>query len=324
LSLSEAINEALDIALAADSRVFLLGEDIADPASLFPISKGLSTKYGADRVRNTPISEQAIIGAAIGAAIAGMRPVAEIMLFDFVAVCLDQLYNHAGKLRYMSGGKTPVPMTVRTSAGAGGRAAAQHSDMLEGLLAHMPGLKVVVASTPADAKGLLLSCIFDDEDPCIFVEQYLGYFAGKAAVPEGDYRVPIGVGAVRRPGSDATIVTYGRQVLDALKAADELQSAGIDTEVIDLRTISPWDRQLVLDSVARTKRAVIVHEAVRQHGPGAEIAATIMEELFGELAAPVRRIGAPFTPVPYAKVLEDAYIPRVAAMTAAIKEVCDA
>src|SRR5690606_15381373 len=275
-------------------------------------------KYGSARVRSTPISEQAIMGAAIGSAITGMRPVAEIMLMNFVHVCADQLINHAAKMRYMSGGRTPVPLTVRTATGTGGGFGAQHSDMLEAPLAHAAGLKVIVPSNPADAKGLLLSAIFDD-DPCVFVEMTGLYFAAKGEVPEGDHRVPLGRAAVARPGSDVTILTYGRQVVDSLTAAQTLAGEGIDVEVIDLRTIQPLDLPTVLASVARTKRAVVVHEAVRRGGFGAELAATIQEELFGELAGPVLRVTAPNTPVPYAGTLEQAYLPGPDKIAAAVR-----
>lgn len=315
----QAINEALHTALELDDTVFALGEDIMDPGGGgFGVHKGLETKYGSARVRSTPISEQAIMGAAIGSAITGMRPVAEIMLMNFVHVCADQLINHAAKMRYMSGGRTPVPLTVRTATGTGGGFGAQHSDMLEAPLAHAAGLKVIVASNPADAKGLLLSAIFDD-DPCVFVEMTGLYFAAKGEVPEGDYRVPLGRAAVARPGSDVTILTYGRQVVDSLTAAQTLADEGIDVEVIDLRTIQPLDLPTVLASVAKTKRAVVVHEAVRRGGFGAEMAATIQEELFGELAGPVLRVTAPNTPVPYAGTLEQAYLPGPDKIAAAVR-----
>lgn len=239
ISFLEAVHDALDVALESDPAVFELGEDIQDPkGGGFGIHKGLSTKYGADRVRCTPISEQAIMGAAVGAAIAGMRPVAEIMLMNFISVAADQLFNHAAKLRYMSGGVTPVPLTVRTSTGAGAGFGAQHSDMLENQLIHVPGLKVVVPSTAADAKGLLLSSIFDD-DPCVFVEMSSLYFAVKDEVPPGDHRVPLGVARVAREGTDLTILTYGKQVLDCLAVAEQLAGEGISLEVIDLRSLQP-------------------------------------------------------------------------------------
>jgi pyruvate dehydrogenase E1 component beta subunit len=323
LPMGLAINEALDVAMGLDPTVFLLGEDIADPGGgVYKVTKGLSSKYGVERVRKTPISEQAIIGAAVGAAIAGYRPVAEIMIMDFLAVCMDQVTNHAAKIRYMSGGQTTVPLVIRTSAGAGMQFGAQHSALLESFAAHSPGLKVVVPSTPADAKGLLLSAIFDD-DPVLVVEQMLMYwnpaFAGP--VDAGDVRVPLGSAAVRRTGGDVTLVSYGRQVHDCLAAADRLAAEGVDAEVVDLRSLVPLDERTVLESVARTRRAVVVHEAVTRCGFGAELSSRIHEELFGDLAAPVRRVGAPNTPVPYAKNLESAFVPQVDDVVAAVRAV---
>ncbi len=318
LSFVAALNEALAEALEDDPTVMLLGEDIADPSGgVFGVTKGLSTKYG-DRVRSTPIAEQAIAGAAIGAALAGLRPVAEIMLMNFMTVAMDMLTNHAAKLRYMSGGQTGVPLTVRMAAGAGKQFGAQHSEMLEAWLTHIPGVKVVVPSTPADAKGLLSTCIFDD-DPCIVIEQHHHYFTSKGPVPVGLHRVPLGQAAVRREGSDVTVVTYGRQVSDALAAAEQLAGEGIDVEVVDLRSLTPLDEDTVLASVAKTRRAVVAHEAVRRGGFGAELAARITEELFGDLAGPVVRVGAPFTPIPYATELEQAYLPGEGEIAAGVR-----
>lgn len=313
LPMAAAVNQALDHALATHPEVFLLGEDIADPGGgVYKATLGLSTKYGTERVRATPISEQAILGAAIGAAMAGMRPVAEIMMMDFLAVCMDQLSNHAAKLRYMSGGRTTVPMTVRTSAGAGMQFGAQHSEMLEAWLCHVPGLKVAMPSNPADAKGLLASCI-EDDDPCVFVEPTMLYFV-PGDVPVGEHRVPLGQAAVRRRGTDVTIVAWGRLVNEAMSAAATLSEQGIEAEVVDLRTLVPLDLGTVLSSAAGTTRVVIAHEAVRRAGFGAELAATVGQELFGQLRAPVLRVAAPDTPVPFAKNLEDAFVPGAAAI----------
>jgi len=321
IKFAAALNAALDEALSTDERVFLLGEDIADPGGgVFGVTRGLSTKHGAHRVRATPISEQAIVGAAIGAAISGLRPVAEVMLMDFIAVCLDQLSNHAAKLRYMSGGQTCVPLTIRCAAGAGMQFGAQHSEMLEAWLTHVPGLKVVVPSTPADAKGLLTSCIASD-DPCVMVEQSLLYFGSPGPVPDGHHAVPLGSAAIRRAGTDVTIISYGRQVNESLTAAGTLAAEGISAEVIDLRSLVPLDTAAILDSVGRTRRAVIVHEAVRRSGFGAELAALISEELHGTLAAPVRRVTGPNTPVPFAAGLEQAFLPGADAIAAAIRSV---
>ncbi|WP_417620244.1 alpha-ketoacid dehydrogenase subunit beta [Parasphingorhabdus sp.] len=310
ISFVNATNAALDDALTDDPTVFLLGEDIADPqdGGTYKATNGLSTKHGMHRVRSTPISEQAIAGAAVGAAIAGMRPVAEIMMMNFITLAMDQITNHAAKLRFMSGGKTNVPLTIRTATGAGANFGAQHSDMLEAWFAHTPGMKVVVPSTPADTYGLLLSCIFDD-DPCLFIENGPLYFGGaKGDAPERGYRIPLSKAHVERAGSDVTVIGYGRPMADIRVIAEALGKEGIGVEVIDLRTISPWDEATVFASVAKTKRAVVVHEAVTKFGVGAEVAARINEELFGQLASPVVRIGAPFAPVPYATVLEQAWL----------------
>jgi pyruvate/2-oxoglutarate/acetoin dehydrogenase E1 component len=299
LSLAGAVKSALDIALGTDERVILLGEDIADPAGgVFKVTKGLSTKYGTDRVRATPIAEQAIIGAAIGAALGGLRPVAEIMFFDFVTVCMDQLVNHAAKLRYMSGGATPVPITVRTTIGSS-RFGAQHAQELEAWFMHTPGLKVVMPSSPADAKALLLSCIFDP-DPCLFIEHSALLFSPKEMVPTADVRIPLGQAAVKREGSDITVVTYGSQVREVLKASEQLTVEGIELEVIDLRSLVPLDMATVLHSVRKTRRAMVVHAATKFCGPGAEVASLITEELFMDLQGPVLRLGAGNTPIPFA------------------------
>ena len=286
----QAILDALDLSMARDPNVLLLGEDVSDPTGggVFHTSEGLSTKYGEDRVRATPISEQAIVGAAIGAAIGGFRPVAEIMFMDFFGVALDQIANHAAKLRYMSGGQTAVPLTIRTAAGAGMQFGAQHSEMLESWVCHIPGLKVVVASNPADAKGLLMSAIVDD-DPVITIEPTLNYWVsgrGARGRPLRAHRQ----GSDSPAGSDVTVVTYGRMTGFALQAAEELAGEGIDAEVIDLRSLVPMDEDAILASVGRTRRAVVVHEAVRRGGLGAEIASLINEHLFGQLDAPVLRV----------------------------------
>jgi len=321
MTLVEATRLALDDALAADPSVLLLGEDIADDegGGVLHVTKGLSARHGTGRVRSTPISEQAIMGAAVGAAIAGMRPVAEIMLMNFVAVCMDQLFNHAAKLRFMSGGQTAVPLTVRTVTGAGAGFGAQHSDMLEAWLAHAPGLKVVIPSSPADAYGLLSSCISDD-DPCVFVEHTLLYYGGAAGpAPERGSRIPLGQANVVRTGGDVTLIAYGKPVIEAVGVADTLGREGIGVEVIDLRTVSPWDETTVLESVARTRRAVIAHEAVRRFGVGAEIAARIHEELHDTLAAPVGRVGSAFCPVPFAMPMEYRYLYSAEAIEAAVR-----
>jgi pyruvate dehydrogenase E1 component beta subunit len=308
ISFIQASHLALDHALEADPSVLVLGEDVADRegGGVVGITKGLSSKYGDQRVRSTPISEQAIIGAAIGAAIAGMRPVAEIMLMNFTAVCMDQICNHAAKLRFMSGGQTGVPLTIRTMTGVGIGSGGQHADMLEAWFAHTAGLKVVAASNPADAYGLLLSCIFDD-DPCIFIEN-IYTLSSSGPAPERGARVPLGKANVLREGSDVSVIAYGRAIADVLPVVEALGKAGISAEVIDLRTISPLDERAVLESVAKTKRAVVVHEACKNFGVGAEISARINEELFGQLKAPVQRVASKNCAVPAARVLETAFM----------------
>jgi pyruvate dehydrogenase E1 component beta subunit len=323
MSTIQALNMALDEAMAADPGVIVLGEDVADPedGGVMGVTKGLSTRHGDERVRSTPISEQAIIGACIGAAMVGMRPVAEIMLMNFSTVAMDMIVNHAAKLRFMSGGQTQVPITIRMTTGAGFSTGGQHADYLEAWFAHTAGLKVVTYSSPAEAKGLLLSCIFDD-DPCIFIENLTTYFAPGTPAEPGE-RIPLGVANIVKPGSDATVITYGAQVPIALAAAAKLGEQGASIEVIDLRTIAPWDRGTVLQSVARTRRAVVVHEAVKPFGVGAEISSVIHEELFSQLKFPVQRVGAPFCPVPYSKPLEQAFVPGVAQIEAALRRILD-
>src|ERR1700733_13829583 len=325
ISGQDATNIALDEALAADPSVLVFGEDVADDqgGGIVHATRGLSTKYGRTRVRSTPISEQAIMGAAVGAAIAGMRPVAEIMLMNFITVAMDQLVNHAAKIRFMSGGQTAVPLTVRTMTGAGFGGGGQHSDMLEAWLAHVPGLKVVGPSNPADWKGLLTSCIFDD-NPCVFIESSLMMMTSvKSEAPPPNYKIPLGKAHVAHEGTDATIIGYGRQIGEALKTAAKLSKEGISIEVIDLRTVAPLDMPTVLRSVAKTRRAVIVHEAVRNFGVGAEIAATINEELFGQLAAPVRRAASRNTPVPFSPALEKAFLVSESDIEAAVRSTLD-
>lgn len=324
MSFTDAYRMALDEALESDPGVLLLGEDIGDKegGGVFKVTKGLSTKYGAHRVRTTPISEQAILGAAVGAALAGMRPVAEIMLMNFVTVAMDQIVNHAAKLRFMSGGQTGVPITIRTRTGAGAGTAGQHSDMLEAWFAHVAGMKVVVPSTPADAKGLLSSCIFDD-DPCLFIEDGLTRALTGPAPPPG-HRVPLGKAHVARSGSDVSVVGYGRPLRDTLVIAERLAQEGIQVEVVDLRTVSPLDTDGVLKSVAKTRRAVVVHEAPRSFGVGAEVAARIQEHLYGQLAAPVLRVASRDVTVPFAKVLETEYLYKPTEIESAIRRTLEA
>jgi pyruvate/2-oxoglutarate/acetoin dehydrogenase E1 component/TPP-dependent pyruvate/acetoin dehydrogenase alpha subunit len=318
----EAVVNAQATALEADKGVFLLGEDVEDPAGgVFATSKGLSTKFGRNRVLGTPIAETAIIGAGIGAALVGMRPVAEIMFNDFAGVCMDQIFNHAAKQRFMSGALTNVPLTIRMMVGGGiGGFGAQHSQSLEAWFTHVPGLKVVMPSTPFDAKGLLLSCIFD-EDPCIHLECIRLLRGAKGEVPLEDYRIPLGVAKVRREGTDITLVTYGWQVQECLTAAQELQGEGISAEVIDLRTLVPLDYARVLDSVKKTRRALVVHAATEFSGFGAEIASTIAEEQFSTLKAPVGRLGAAFAPIGYSREIEMNQIPSAKSIAARVRQI---
>ena len=304
-----ALNRAIDEAMAEDEGVIFLGEDVAakQGGGVFKVSSGLTEKYGEHRIRATPISEQAIVGACVGAALAGFRPIAEIMLMNFLTVCMDQIVNHAAKLRFMSGGQTNVPLVVRTTTGVGVGFGGQHSDMLEAWFAHVPGLTIVTPSNPADAQGLMRSAIASN-DPVIFIENILCYGNTGEAPPAG-HRVPLGKASISRAGSDCSIITYGRTVLDALEVAGQLAEEGISVEVVDLRTIAPYDEDMVLASVRKTGRAVILHEAVKAYGTGAEIASRLNETLFGELKAPVVRIGGSFSPVPMASVLEQAWIP---------------
>lgn len=320
ITFAQASNLALDEALAADPKVFLLGEDIGDRegGGVAKVTAGLSTKHGAHRVRSTPISEQAIAGAAVGAALAGMRPVAEIMLANFLSVAMDQIVNHAAKIRFMSGGQTGVPLTIRTMTGAGMSSGGQHSDMPEAWFAHVPGLKVVTGSSPAEVYGLLTSCIFDD-DPCIFIETMPLYWT-KGPAPEPGLRIPLGEANIVREGSDITVISYGRPVAQVLAIAEKLGAEGIGVEVVDLRTVSPLDKKTVLDSVAKTQRAVIVHEAVEQFGVGAAVSALISEELHGSLRSPVARVGSRNCPVPFSQPLEQAFMYSDDRIEAAIRK----
>lgn len=319
LNTIQAVNLALDDAMAADKNVIILGEDVGDKeeGGIVGVTRGLSTKYCDSRVRSTPISEQAIIGAAIGAAIVGMRPVAEIMLMNFTTVAMDMIVNHAAKLRFMSGGQTHVPMVIRTMTGAGFGTGGQHADYLEAWFAHTAGIKVVAPSSPADAYGLMLSAI-EDDDPVLFIENMPTYWTPGDA-PERGKKIPLGKANILREGKDVTLITYSRRVLEASAVVQKLAGEGISVELIDLRTIAPMDTDTILASVAKTGRAVIVHEAVKPFGVGAEIASRIYESLFAQLKAPVQRVGSHFSPVPFSKPLEDAYVPGLDQIEAAIR-----
>jgi len=319
INFTQAYNRALDEAMAADESVILLGEDIGDKegGGTFKVTAGLSTKYG-DRVRTTPISEQAIIGAAIGASLTGKKPVAEIMLMNFVTVCMDMIVNHAAKLRFMSGGQTSVPITIRTRTGAGLGAGGQHSDMLEAWFCHVAGIKVVVPSTPADAVGLLRACI-EDPDPCLFIEDALTRTVSGPA-PAANHKLPLGKAHVEQEGTDVTFISYGRPMQDIRKLAPKLAEDGISLEIIDLRTVSPLDTDTILKSVAKTGRAVIAHEAVRSFGVGAEVAARIQEHLYSELKAPVLRVASKDVAVPFSRILEQEFLYKASDIEAAIRQ----
>lgn len=302
----EALTEALVEEMEADDRVFLLGEDIAEYGGAFKVTKGLVEKFGPERVINTPISETAIVGAAIGAALMGMRPVAEMQYIDFITQAFDQLVTEAGKMYYRTG--KPVPIVVRGASGAGVRAGPFHSLQPEAFFCHAPGLKVVTPATAYDAKGLLKASIRDD-NPVIFIEHKLLYRRIREVIPADDYTVEIGKARVHRPGRDIVCITYGAQVYSAEEAAGELAAEGIEMEVLDLRTLQPLDVDAILDSVARCHRVIICHEANPVCGVGAEVAAVVADRGFEYLDAPVKRVTAPHTPVPFAPVLEDAYVP---------------
>ncbi|MCC7358147.1 MAG: alpha-ketoacid dehydrogenase subunit beta [Anaerolineales bacterium] len=315
LTYAEALREGLRQAMAADERVFLLGEDIGAYGGAFGVTAGLLEEFGAERVRDTPISEAAIAGACIGAALTGMRPVGEIQFMDFVTLSMEQLVLQAAKIRFMFGGSASVPMVLRMPGGAGTGAAAQHSESLENWFVHVPGLKVVMPSTPYDAKGLLLAAI-DDGNPVIFIEHKLLYKT-RGVVPEAPYRVPLGQCQVVRDGCHVTVVATSAMVARALEAAAKLAEEGIELEVIDPRTLSPLDEAPIVASVKKTGRALIVHEAVRTGGYGGEIAARIVDsEAFDFLEAPVRRLAGLDMPVPYNRTLEYHMVPQVETIAA--------
>jgi acetoin:2,6-dichlorophenolindophenol oxidoreductase subunit beta len=314
----QAITDTLSEAMRANSTVLIIGEDVAEGGP-WGATRGLAEAFGAERVRNTPISEAAICGIAIGAAQSGLRPVVEIMFIDFVTLALDQLVNQAAKGHFMSGGQLTVPLVVRTQGGAGQRGAAQHSQSLEAWLTHVPGLKVVMPSTASDAAGLLASAIADP-NPVVFVENKTLYFR-KEDIPDDRPDVPIGRARVVRAGRDVTVVALSRLVAEALAAAEELAAGGIEVEVIDPRTLVPLDIATIVESVGRTHRLVVAHEAVAHGGFGAEVVAQVQQAAFDELDAPIRRVGAPFAPVPFSPPLEDAYLPGRRDVVTAVRAV---
>lgn len=321
ITYAEAIREAMSEEMRRDPSVFILGEDIGVYGGAFGVTKGMLAEFGEERVRDTPLSECAIAGAAVGAAVTGMRPIAEIMFSDFITIALDQLANQGAKIHYQFGGQVSVPMVLRTPGGSGTGAAEQHSQSLEAWVCHVPGLKVVIPSTPADAKGLLKTAI-RDPNPVVFIEQKLLY-RQKGPVPDTgeDFTIPLGVADVKRSGKDLTIVTYGRMVQRSLEAAAALASEGIEAEVIDIRSLVPLDAGCIIRSVKKTGKAMIVHEACRTGGFGGEIAAVIADsEAFFHLDAPIRRVAGLDVPIPYNPVLEANVVPTLDAIVAAARD----
>lgn len=320
ITYAEAIREAMSEEMRRDPDIFFMGEDIGVYGGAFGVSLGMIDEFGPDRVRDTPISEAVIVGAAAGAAVTGSRPIAEIQFSDFISIGMDQLGNQAAKMRYMFGGRARVPMVIRAPAGSGTGAAAQHSQSQEAWYCHIPGLKVATPSTPYDAKGLLKAAIRDD-NPVVFLEQKLLY-RKKGPVPEGDYVVPLGVGEVKREGADLTIVTWGRMVPTAIEVAESLATEdGVSIEVVDPRTLVPLDVDVIVQSAKKTGRVLIIHEAVRTAGYGGEIAAQIADsEAFYYLDAPIRRVAGADVPIPYNPNLERVAVPTHQSISVAVRE----
>ena len=317
----EAIREAIAEEMERDSNVFMIGEDIGQFGGALGQTKGLFERFGDERILDTPISEAAIVGAAVGASMLGMRPIADIMFTDFSTLAMDQIINQAAKARFMSGGKVSVPMVIKMQSGAGRGKAAQHSQSFEAIYSHIPGLKVVMPSTPYDAKGLFKSAIRDN-DPVVYME-HGSLYGIKGQLPEEDYTVPMGVGDIKREGKDISIITYSYMVHKALAAAEILEADGIDAEVVDLRTLRPMDTEIITTSVKKTHRAVVLHEACITGGIGGEIVAKIAENVFDYIDAPIKRVGIPDVPIPYAKSLEDTIVPNEETLISCIKTVLD-
>jgi acetoin:2,6-dichlorophenolindophenol oxidoreductase subunit beta len=317
LSYREAVRDAMSEAMRRDDDVFIMGEDIAEMGGSMGVTQGMLDEFGPERVRNTPISEMAIVGAGVGAAIAGMRPIVEVMYQDFLTLAMEQLVSQAAKHRYMSGGQVKVPLTVRTQGGAGWSPGAQHAQQLEAWFVHVPGLKVVFASTPEDVRGLLWSSIYED-NPVVFFEHRTLYGI-KGEVPDEIEGIELGKARVHREGDDVTVVATGRLVHEALAAAKEVEEEGISVEVIDPRTLLPLDEETIVTSVQKTSRCVVAHEAIVRMGFGAEVAAVVQEQAFDYLDAPVQRVGAKFTPLPFAPVMEQYVVPHQEDVVAAIK-----
>jgi acetoin:2,6-dichlorophenolindophenol oxidoreductase subunit beta len=310
------VKEAISEEMQRDDRVVLIGEDVGKPGGAFGASKGLWEQFGSDRIIDTPISEAGIVGMAAGAAACGLRPIVEIMFMDFMTVCMDGIVNQIAKMRYMFGSQYSMPIVIRTPGGGGLNAGPQHSQCLEAWFAHIPGLKVVMPSTPYDVKGILKSSVRDD-NPVVVVENK-ALHALKGEIPEEEYVVEIGKADIKKHGTDVTVVATSRMVHESIKAAVTLEKQGINIEVIDLISISPWDRETVFSSISRTNHLVIAHEAVKQFGIGAEIAASVGEEILDELDAPIERVGAPFVPVPFN--LEQIYLPNAQDIISAVKK----
>jgi acetoin:2,6-dichlorophenolindophenol oxidoreductase subunit beta len=308
LSYREAVRDALATAMRKDEDVFLMGEDIAEMGGSMGVTQGLLDEFGSERIRNTPISEIGIVGAGIGAAMQGMRPVVEIMYEDFLTLSAEQIVNQAAKHRYMSGGQVKVPLTIRTQGGAGWSPGAQHAQQLEAWFVHIPGLKVVFASTPTDVRGLLYSAIYED-NPVIFFEHRTLYGL-KEEMPDELEPIPLGKARVIREGEDVTVVATGRLVHEALDSATQLEEQGVSVEVIDPRTLQPLDEELIVESVKKTNRCVVAHEAVTRMGFGAEVAAVVQHQAFDWLDAPIERVGAKFAPIPFAPVMEEFVVPH--------------
>jgi pyruvate dehydrogenase E1 component beta subunit len=317
LTYREAVRDALSRAMREDEDVFIMGEDIAEMGGSMAVTQGMLAEFGPERVRNTPISEIAIVGAGIGAAMQGMRPVVEIMYEDFTTLAMEQIVNQAAKHRYMSGGQLKVPLTIRTQGGAGWSPGAQHAQQLEAWFVHVPGLKVVFASTPTDVRGLLWSSIYDDNTVLFFEHRTL--YPVKEEVPEEFEPIPLGQARVHREGEDVTVIATGRLVHESLAAAAEAEEEGVSVEVVDPRTLLPLDEQTLVDSVKKTNRCVVAHEAVRRMGFGAEVAAVIQYQAFDWLDAPIERVGSKFAPVPFAPVMENFVVPHGADVLEAIR-----
>ena len=313
-----AINEGVRQVLLEQEDAFVAGEDVAGAGGVYGYYTGLLQEFGPERVYDTPISEKGIIGLGVGASATGCRPVVDLMFMDFIGECMDEIANQMAKMRYMFGGAATLPVTVLTMAGAGQNLAAQHSQSLEAWLAHLPGIKVVCPSNPYDAKGMTIAAARDDNP--VFVVFNKASLALMGEVPEGSYEVPIGKAAVLREGKDLTIIGISRMVHEALAAADQLKELGLDVEVIDARSIQPFDTETVVNSIKKTHRALVVHEAVRFGGFGGEITAQIQEEAFDYLDAPVMRVGAPFSPVPFSPALEQIYMPTADSIVAEVKK----